>query len=59
MASDISDFEVVGMDDWSRRLWRSKLTGILYVEVDNQLYTINTYEDWAEPNYPIGVFTNG
>ena len=43
-------FTLVGMDDWSRLLYKSAKTGIFYVLVDGFMHDIT---DWGEPNTPI------
>lgn len=41
----------IGRDDWSRDLYQSLKTGIVYIDVDGYLHT-RTEE--GEPDYPIG-----
>lgn len=53
-ATDLVTF--VGYDDWDRALFETK-GGITVVDVDGELCSINYYEDWAEPNYPLGYST--
>ena len=53
-ASDLVTF--VGYDDWNRKLFKTK-SGILVVDVDDELYSICDPEGWAEPWYPLGYAT--
>jgi hypothetical protein len=49
-------FKYVGQDDWSRDLYQSVKTGIVYVEVDGMLYTRTS--DWGEPCTPLRTLGN-
>ena len=45
------DVTYVGKDEWSRDLYKSVLTGYIYVNVDGTLY--DRTPDWEEPNSPL------
>ena len=47
----------VGYDDWSRALFRTNKSGVNVVDIDGELYAINYWEAWAEPDYPLGYAT--
>jgi hypothetical protein len=49
-------FKYVGVDWWSRPLYKSEKTGRVYVEVDGGLYTRT--EDWEEPISQICLMTD-
>lgn len=44
------DVIYIGEDDWSRKLYKSTKTGIIYAEVDGYLHTITSE---GEPCSPI------
>ena len=50
----MTNLTYIGLDDWSRRLFKTENDAIL-VDVEGELYT--TTPDWGEPCSPTGIKT--
>lgn len=50
----MTNLTYIGLDDWSRRLFKTKNDAVL-VDVEGELYTVTP--DWGEPCSPTGIKT--